>query len=97
MRSAILERVPIYGVVGLPQPVMDQTINESKQGGNSIGLIFLVFLGFSADKLHFCRNNLFLQKQSFSAEYSTETEYSVIWSHRNWFLCFCQNSVSVVH
>ena len=38
MRSALLERVPTYGVIDLPQPVRDLAINESKQGGNSIGL-----------------------------------------------------------
>ena len=38
MRSALLERVPTYGVIDLQQPVRDLAINESKQGGNSIGL-----------------------------------------------------------
>ena len=38
MKSALQETVPIYGIVDLPQPVRDLTINESKQGGNSISL-----------------------------------------------------------
>ena len=43
----------------------------------------------SADTLNFCRNYAYLQKLSVSAEYSAETEYSVILGHKNWFLCFC--------
>ena len=38
MKSALQETVPIYGVVDLPQPVRDLTINESNQGGNTTGL-----------------------------------------------------------
>ena len=58
---------------------------------------------YSAENPNICRKALYLQKLSISAEifcfcnYSAETEISVIFSHRNWFLCFGKKYVPVVH